>query len=146
MKTKKCNKCLKEKSLSDFFNDKSNKTDGRYPICKKCKTAATMKWRGENREHYNEVHRVYCADNYQKLRLQRYKMTPEEHAKILLDQKGVCAICEQLQKGERPLVVDHCHTKGNYRGLLCYGCNRALHVLESEDLLRRAMAYLKKHS
>lgn len=74
----------------------------------------------------------------------RYDLTPEEHAKMMHDQKGVCAICEKLPNGKRPLVVDHNHTTGKVRGLLCYGCNRALHILEAADLLQKALAYLKK--
>ena len=31
---KKCNQCKVVKSLSEFFKDKNNKTDGHYSICK----------------------------------------------------------------------------------------------------------------
>lgn len=142
---KRCNKCEETKPLSEFFKDKNNKTDGHYSICKLCKEAATYLWRDKNREKYNADHRTYNKANYHKMRLQRYKLTPEDHARMMSEQKGVCAICGCLPKGKRPLCVDHCHAKGHVRGLLCYGCNRALHVLESVELLEKAKAYLKKH-
>lgn len=139
---KTCNKCSAAKLLTDFFKDKNNKTDGRYSICKACKQSATYKWRDENREEYNAQHSQWAAKNYQRLRLLRYKLSPEQHAQMLLDQKGTCAICNKLPQGKRPLCVDHDHYTGKVRGLLCYGCNRALHVLETKALLIAAMAYL----
>lgn len=109
------------------------------------KKITSDKWRENNRERYNSSMREYRKKNYQKLRLARYKLSPERHAEMLLEQKGVCAICKCLPKGKRPLVVDHNHKTGLVRGLLCYGCNRALHVLETVDLLEAAMSYLDLH-
>lgn len=140
---KTCNRCKKEKQLTEFFKDKNNKTDGHYSMCKECKQNSTLSWRMDNREKYNAVHRKYCKDNYQKLRLQRYKLTPESYAEMLLKQEGVCAICKKLPKGKRPLCVDHEHSTGKVRGILCYGCNRALHILDSPVLLQKAQDYLQ---
>jgi hypothetical protein len=42
------------------------------------------------------------------------------------------------------LYVDHCHTMGQIRGLLCFKCNRKIAPFESnEDWLRRALIYLQ---
>lgn len=142
---KKCSKCEKKLPVTMFFKDNANKRDGLYSVCKDCKNDRTAKWRVDNREQYNAKMRAYNKANYAKLRLQRYKLTPEVHAQMLLEQKGVCAICEKLPKGKRPLCVDHSHLSGKVRGLLCYGCNRALHILESVELLEKAKNYLKKH-
>lgn len=142
---KQCNKCQQTKSFSSFFKDKANKTDGHYSICKQCKTEATMKWRSENPNKYNTQQRKYNKKNYPKMRLQRYGITPEHHQQMLTDQNHVCAICKCPPKGKRPLAVDHRHTDGKVRGLLCYGCNRALHVLESISLLDAAKEYLEKY-
>lgn len=141
---KQCNKCTKLKPISEFYKDLGI-ADGYATICKSCKNENVVVWREENRDQYNTAMREYNAENYQKLRLQRYKLTPEQHAQMLLDQKGVCAICEKPPKGRRPLCVDHNHTTKAVRGLLCYGCNRALHVLESKELLEKALGYLKKN-
>lgn len=143
---KTCNKCAEEKSVSEFFKDKANKTDGLYSICKKCKSISQERWRENNRDKYNAKMRAYNSKNYQRLRIMRYNLTPKEHARMLLEQKGVCAICGDLPKGKRPLAIDHNHTTEKVRGLLCYGCNRALHVLETVELLAKAQSYLAKHS
>lgn len=141
---KKCNKCLENRLLTEFFKDKATK-DGHATICKNCKNKATQVWRETNRDKYNKASREYKKENALQMRLYRYRMNVEQYNKMLAEQKGCCAICEKPQKGIRPLAVDHNHKTGKVRALLCYGCNRALHVLESVDLLARAMAYLKKH-
>lgn len=142
---KVCNKCEVSKPLAEFYKDKSNKTDGHYSICKVCKHASTEAWRLANKEHVNARTRKYNKANYQKLRLQRYGLTQDVHAAMLKEQDGCCAICARPQKGKRPLVVDHCHMTDKVRALLCYGCNRALHVLETPGLLAKALSYLKRH-
>lgn len=141
---KKCNKCKEVKPLSLFHKDRLNKADGHYSICKNCKTKATLSWRDNNRDRYNKKHREYCKNNYYKLRLQRYKITPEEHTRMLMEQKGVCAICKQLPKGKRPLAVDHDHKTLKVRGLLCFGCNRAIAILDNKEKLDEAILYLKR--
>lgn len=43
------------------------------------------------------------------------------------------------------LVVDHDHTTGKVRGLLCHNCNRALGLLQdNKSYLQSAINYLKK--
>lgn len=142
---KTCNKCKELKTFFEFFKDRANKTDGHYSICKACKTASTLSWRKNNREKYNKTQREANKRNYPKSRLQRYKITPEEHAKMLMEQKGVCAICKQLPKGKRPLAVDHDHKTLKVRGLLCFGCNRAIAILDNKEKLEEAILYLKRH-
>lgn len=144
MTTKTCNKCLKQKSITEFFRDKNNKTDGRYSICKECKREATYKWRNDNKDHYNEYMRSANKRRYPEARLQRYGISLDEHTAMLEAQGHKCAICKKLPQGKRPLVVDHDHKTKAVRGLLCYGCNRALHILDNIELLEAAMSYLEK--
>lgn len=137
-----CNHCRNEAKRLDRLNNPE-----KYKAIDKArwgtKKITSDKWRENNRERYNASMREYRKKNYQKLRLQRYDLTPEQHAKILSDQKGVCAICTKLPGGKRPLVVDHDHDSNEVRGLLCYGCNRAIHILDNPKLLEAALIYLK---
>jgi hypothetical protein len=41
---------------------------------------------------------------------------------ILLEQQGLCALCNELIE-EGKAVLDHCHTTGQIRGVLHRGCN-----------------------
>jgi hypothetical protein len=60
-------------------------------------------------------------------------------------QGGVCYICGSAP-GKRGLNVDHCHSTGKVRKLLCTRCNTALGALEDRELLPKLIAYLKEHS
>ncbi len=52
---------------------------------------------------------------------------------------GECELC--LTVGQ--VVVDHSHTSGKVRGLLCPSCNAALHAKwDDAEWKRRALAYL----
>lgn len=63
--------------------------------------------------------------------MDNYKLTIEQYDKILAYQGGVCYACHQAEpvKGRR-LSVDHDHTTGEVRGLLCSRCNPILGKLE----------------
>lgn len=65
-------------------------------------------------------------------------------------QGGKCYICEgegflMKEEHQAKLMVDHCHTTGKVRGLLCHNCNRALGLLgDNTDRLKKAIQYLEK--
>ncbi len=51
-----------------------------------------------------------------------YGITGDDYARLLELQGGKCAVCRARPKSKR-LVVDHNHTTGAVRGLLCARCN-----------------------
>ena len=81
---KKCNKCSQTKAFTEFFKDKNNKTDGHYSICKPCKQAGSMEWRAANKDRYNGNMRKYHKKHYDRFRLLRYDITPEQYASMLI--------------------------------------------------------------
>lgn len=135
-------KQINPQPFDNFFKDKQFK-DGHAARCKVCKTEKSLAWRAKNKDRYNAKMKKYQSNNYERLRLLKYNLTPEQYAKMLYDQKGVCAICQKLPQGKRPLVIDHRHSDGKVRGLLCYGCNRLLQLLDSPELLEKASNYVK---
>ncbi len=60
----------------------------------------------------------------------KYNLTVEGYEQMLQHQNGVCKICKGLDPSGRRLAVDHCHTTGEIRGLLCPSCNTALGRIE----------------
>lgn len=72
-----------------------------------------------------------------------YGMTLDEFDAMVLAQEGRCDICnEPMIKSHEP-CVDHCHTAGTVRGLLCAQCNFGLgHFRDRPDLMLRAIDYL----
>jgi len=140
--SKPCNKCKLVKPFTDFFKDKQT-ADGHYSICKTCKTQNTLDWRAANKETYNAGMRAYNKVHYRRLHLQRYKLSVELYDAMKAQQGGKCKVCQNKAKGKRPLAVDHCHTTGKVRGLLCYGCNRAMHYVDNAELLAKLLEYKK---
>lgn len=118
-----------------------------------------------DRTTYLDYHRAYYQRNREKIRLQnrlnyhkkreeyarrkrifglrRYGLTIEQYDMMLKQQKGVCASCGAAPNKNR-LSVDHNHTTGKVRGLLCVPCNRLIGHLE-RPLAVPAMKYLRKH-
>jgi hypothetical protein len=57
------------------------------------------------------------------------------------EQNGCCAIC---QKYFNALILDHCHTSGNIRKLLCNGCNTCLGKLKEDvEIIKSMISYLQ---
>ncbi len=126
---KKCYLCKKVLPLADFHEDKS-RPDGKSSRCKKCNTIHCRKY-----TQSREKHRVYELMYY-------YGMTEAEYNKLILQQKGVCAICKTNKEGR--LAVDHNHKTKEIRGLLCRLCNSAIGLFkDSPVLLRNAADYLE---
>jgi len=78
------------------------------------------------------------------LRLRRqYGITTEQYEQMLAHQGGVCAVCRRPPKN-LPLNVDHDHTSGLVRGLLCWRCNSRVIGAARDDpsVLRAAAEYL----
>lgn len=64
---------------------------------------------------------------------------------MLVQQRGVCAICKGVLNSSRytKLAVDHDHKTGRVRGLLCTNCNTAVGLMkDSPGRLRAAANYL----
>lgn len=76
-----------------------------------------------------------------------YGITIEEYNELSKSQNGVCKICgnPEGRKGNS-LSVDHCHSSGTIRGLLCHKCNGLLGLSgDSIRVLEKAIDYLKSH-
>lgn len=70
----------------------------------------------------------------------RYGLSPDQFDKMLIEQGGVCAICAKAAD----LYVDHCHTSGKVRGLLCRTCNAGIgQFYEDIAVMHSAINYIK---
>lgn len=77
-----------------------------------------------------------------------------KHRRSLMTAATHCPICqcvlEESKQGvagaklSRTAVVDHDHTTGQFRGILCNTCNRGIGLLGDDvDNLKRAITYLQ---
>ena len=74
----------------------------------------------------------------------KYGITLDDYDALLASQNGVCAICLKKQSTERRLSVDHDHTTGRVRGILCKDCNTGIgHLRDSITILESAIQYLR---
>jgi hypothetical protein len=143
---KTCTCCLTTKPIDDFYltknGTKANKLV-RKSQCKECMKSKMRKWGKENPEKHAHTRWVYDLRT-------TYGMTEKQWLDLLAAQGGGCAICGENEKTVHRsgavwrLSVDHCHTTGKIRGILCNRCNRAIGLLKDDvQLLRKATDYLE---
>lgn len=95
---------------------------------------------------WQRARRVSNPQEFRDMDLKRnYGLTRQEHTAMLEKQNHACAICDKSfgnTKADKP-HVDHDHTTGAVRGLLCQRCNLMLgHSLDNPETLLRAVSYL----
>lgn len=142
MKTKKCRRCNKIKSLDKFYKDKKSKS-GLCTYCKLCmkkyvqsgsglisKKKGSKKYRNskKGRESY-----------YQRI----FNITLKQYDEMFERQKGVCEMCGRINKYGHRLCVDHNHETGEIRTLLCHHCNTLVGWIENNPgLCKKVMDYI----
>jgi hypothetical protein len=171
--TKICGKCKEEKIVSLFSLSKRNKSgfnsyckscdsaigkirtsketlaDKLIPCAKYCPTCKITKKSTEfnkcvSRKDGLDIRCKSCASQSSKIQhyKKQYGFTTDQAKHHLKNQHGNCKICSK----ETKLYVDHNHTTGKVRGLICNNCNTVIgHAKESVDVLLKAIDYLKEH-
>lgn len=150
--TKICTKCKKIKFLSEFYKTKTHK-DGCKSWCKSCDINYSSSWAKNNKGRRSKQRKIYSKtvkDYHKKYNLKKYYISLAEFEEMEMIQNGVCAICgkEETYKnqyGNARLSVDHCHSSGKVRGLLCRCCNTGLGGFKDDvESLSNAIIYLIK--
>lgn len=132
-----CRTCGIVKPLDDFGKYKNRgKTQWRRE-CKACRSATESA-----KYHGSATRRAVAKTNAKRSHLQRmYGITPEELATMEARQEHKCLICKEIPD---TLHVDHCHTNGHVRGLLCGTCNRSIGMFKDDiQMLKSAIKYLQ---
>lgn len=149
---KRCSSCGIEKNEDQFFRtgkQKSGKIKYRGD-CKDCAKKSTSLWRKKNRSHYNNYVAMWRAKNPDRQHAteikRNYGLSKDKYEKMLIEQNYKCGICKKmhniLEKRGR-LFVDHSHSTGIVRGLLCAQCNTGLGNFDDNiDLLKKAIEYM----
>lgn len=136
--SKVCTKCKLEKDINQF--SKKNATGRKpslQPRCKPCAAEDTKEWNLKNKATRKERY------------LKRvYNLSEIEYLNRLEKQNYKCLLCNSNFSGERTApkapVVDHCHTTGKVRGILCNECNRGLgYFRDNPEALTKAASYVQ---
>jgi hypothetical protein len=139
MDSKVCRKCKKEKNVSEFYRHHKNPEKNSHSWCKRCTCDYALdqqKNRSKEKQSLiNRRNKIKAA----------FGITLEQFDEILLSQNGGCAICNtKTPGGKGNFHVDHCHSTGRIRGLLCHHCNVGLgHFRDSPSLLVAAAQYVE---
>jgi Recombination endonuclease VII len=107
--------------------------------------ASQAKYRATHVEKVRAGHTADYAANKDRearsMRRRRYGLSQDQYDALLTKQNGRCAICKVTP--EKGLQVDHCHSLGHVRGLLCGPCNRAIGLMkDNPTALLAAAAYV----
>ena len=130
-----CPKCKIIKSLSNFCKDSARKC-GLQSYCRDCHKIS--------KKNDYEMER----DDYRDRRLRnRYGLSLKDFNRMLDSQNNSCMICDNkisIFEKSNLVYVDHNHTTGEVRGLLCNTCNWGIGSFkDSPYLLKKAAAYLE---
>lgn len=164
---KTCSKCKETKPIVEYNKNKKS-SDKLHHYCKTCHRSCSRERYLSDRENNIHDKKAYYQANKEKIKEKakkyyqtnkgryaarwrvgnlKYKfgITQDDYERMLADQKDVCAICWEACSSGKRLAVDHCHTTGIIRGLLCMSCNTAIGKLKDDvSLLKAAIAYLEK--
>jgi Recombination endonuclease VII len=125
------------------YRERYREAQRRYRAAHKAQRAERRRFKRRNdpvyRERQLELERFWRRRMYFR---EVYGITLEDYDIMLARQNGACAICSRIP--DKRLAVDHCHTSGKVRGLLCAKCNSGLAFYEDNPrYLLAAVSYLQ---
>jgi hypothetical protein len=136
-----CSTCNIRMPIENFA--KSNSKDGHFASCKKCRYTATKKFLDVDRKERPDFYKKRSWESHLK---NSYNLTQESVDALLQSQGCKCAICRKTIGHDRSDThIDHCHSTGKVRGILCRKCNHGLGKFEDNvDKLYAAIEYLNR--
>ena len=104
----------------------------------------------ENNRRYRERNREAVLYHKRNNRLRRFGLEPKDLTEMLEDQEYKCLICKReiIREGRagNSAHIDHCHSCGKVRGLLCKRCNALVGFLElPKSLVDKGLELIHRH-
>lgn len=127
------------------FGFRKNKPQYLNSRCKPCGIRLRQQWAKDNRQAANAHKKKWQDKNKDRVNGYRiksqYGLTLDAYNLMYDEQAGKCKICLKMCE---VLDIDHCHTSGEVRGLLCNHCNTALgRFKDSEAAIEAAIRYIE---
>lgn len=116
--------------------------------------AARRKWYAGHKDVASVRRKAWALRNPQRERFyglrKLYGLTFGEYERACSERGNLCDICKNPPTGKHKknqrLHVDHNHSTGHLRGMLCSPCNKGLgHFADNLARMKAAVAYLRKH-
>lgn len=143
-KLKKCLRCSKYKPREKFSKDRRRK-DHLQKYCKICCKKLHKTNYKKNKLRIKARISKYRKQKWTKYMNSKYKnnygITYEEKKQMLGWQKGRCAVCRK-KLSLRNAKLDHDHSNGVLRMLLCNGCNTGIGITDCSNLLIAKTNYI----
>ena len=155
----KCSQCGKMKTIDKFDARRTDGARGLRSACKACQSETKAHDRLDDLEHARALGRASYerqkAARPEEIRVSarkanlkhRHNITPEDFDRLLVEQGGVCAVC---QSPATHVDHDHACCPGSrscgkcIRGLLCGPHNLALgHTKDNPTALRNLATYIE---
>lgn len=133
-----CRECLTTLSRDKFTFSKISR-DHLKDICSKCSTNKHANWM--RKEKSKPISRKYYLKG-------KFGITQETFDDMRRIQNNKCDICTEdfIDRSDgRGIQIDHSHTTGFTRGLLCQKCNTMLAGVEKAEFLEKALEYLDRY-
>lgn len=168
---KRCPRCKVTQPVENFSKNK-NSLDGLAYACKDCSLQGTYVSRNKNREYWSQrnpyENNPYYTKGLKKCakckRIKRLigfnrnatqkdgltsfcklcarKISQLHKYGVYVDKNSMCEVCGSTSA----LSIDHDHTTGKFRGILCQLCNAFIGMAEDNvDILKSAAIYLNRH-
>src|SRR5574337_715416 len=133
---KTCTKCGDTKEDSEFYF--INKAAGtHHSRCKECVKAYSRQYKVGKEDRYRDASRKHHLKK-------KFNLSVSDFDRMFTEQDGRCAICNKTS--HKILCVDHDHTTGSVRDLLCDNCNKGLgNFFDNPEIMLSALSYLGKH-
>ncbi len=149
---RRCFRCKEVKPLKDFARQRA-RINGVRRWCRDCFRVYSRSWVNDYIDRVGiDAYRTETRRRDRiATRLRKFGITEEEYQAKLATQQGRCALCGDTEKSKvgdtlRELAVDHDHSSGAIRGLLCSKCNCGLGQFKDNiELLLKAVAYLQSY-
>lgn len=99
--------------------------------------ATSAKGKAQKKAHYESRKEFYQEHERNRQYKKMYGITIADYDQMLAEQGGRCKMCGAVAAGPKRqrFAVDHCHTTGKVRGLLCVRCNVAVGFYELHSKL-----------
>jgi len=139
--TKICTVCKEDKPITAY---RTRGGDMRHLLKSRCNTCLYIKHKEWVKQNPNRIKAYRNKDSWTLTkRCARRGITPEQLIDAYARQEECCAICKQEIKLSDS-AIDHNHNTGEFRGVLCKQCNRALGMFkDSPTVLKNAIEYLE---
>lgn len=153
---KTCKECNQSFDLDNFYSYRPRPDAKLYyrSTCKSCYGRNTtrlakelyhkdLEVAREKRRAYRQANREQTNRWKRKQNWKRQGIDVDVALELVNKNDGTCDICKRPPQNGKALYVDHCHTSGRVRGVICHDCNTGLsRFQDNPDNLRKAADYL----